>query len=46
MVLTAVPATAFAQLNDDVQELKGIIDIHQHVGPATQLSISRSLHAI
>jgi hypothetical protein len=46
MVLTAVPATAFAQLNDDVQELKGIIDIHQHVGPATQLSISRSLDAI
>jgi hypothetical protein len=41
-----VPGTALAQLNDGTKELDGIIDVHQHVGPATQLSITRTLDAI
>jgi hypothetical protein len=45
-LLLGVPGIGYAQLNSDTQELAGIIDVHQHVGPATQLSISRSLDAI
>ena len=44
--LLVLPATGLAQLNNDHIELQGIIDIHAHIGPATQLSISRSLDAI
>jgi len=46
MMLVALPAAALAQLNKDYIELDGVIDIHAHVGPATQLSISRSFDAI
>lgn len=45
-MLVGVPATGLAQLNDDWQELKGIIDMHAHVGPATDLSLPRTLDAI
>lgn len=42
----ALPTAGLAQLNDDWQELKGIIDIHAHVGPATDLSLPRTFDAI
>jgi hypothetical protein len=45
-MVAGLPATGLAQLTNDHIELEGIIDIHAHVGPATQLSISRSLDAI
>jgi len=48
VVLTLVGLTSagHAQLTNDHIELEGIIDMHAHVGPATQLSISRTLDAI
>jgi hypothetical protein len=46
LMLVGLPATGLAQLNDDWQELKGIIDIHAHVGPATDLSLPRTFDAI
>lgn len=46
LMLVAVPGAGLAQLTNDHVELEGIIDMHAHVGPATQLSISRSLDAI
>jgi len=46
LALLGTPLASFAQLNDDTKELAGIIDVHQHVGPATQLSITRTLDAI
>jgi hypothetical protein len=46
LMLVAKPGAGLAQLNTDHVELDGIIDMHAHVGPATQLSISRSLDAI
>jgi hypothetical protein len=46
LILLGLPAAARAQLTNDHIELDGVIDIHAHVGPATQLSISRSLDAI
>jgi hypothetical protein len=46
MMLIGLPTAGLAQLNNDHIELEGIIDIHAHIGPATQLSISRSLDAI
>ena len=46
LMLIALPTAGRAQLNDDWQELKGIIDIHAHVGPATDLSLPRTFDAI
>ena len=46
LMLVGLPATGLAQLTNDHIELEGIIDIHAHVGPGTQLSISRTLDAI
>jgi len=46
LMLVGLGATGFAQLNDDYKELQGIIDIHAHVGPATDLSLPRTLDAI
>ena len=46
LTLIGLPMTGDAQLNDDWQELKGIIDIHAHVGPATDLSLPRTFDAI
>jgi predicted TIM-barrel fold metal-dependent hydrolase len=46
LALFGLPTTGHGQLNDDWQELKGIIDIHAHVGPATDLSLSRTMDAI
>jgi microsomal dipeptidase-like Zn-dependent dipeptidase len=46
LAVLLMPAQGFAQLNDDARELAGIIDVHQHVGPATQLSIPRAVDAI
>jgi hypothetical protein len=46
LMLIGLPAAGLAQLNNDHFELDGVIDIHAHIGPATQLSISRSLDAI
>jgi hypothetical protein len=46
LVLVGQSATGLAQLNDDWMELKGIIDMHAHVGPATALSLSRTMDAI
>ena len=46
VMVAGLPAAGLAQLTNDHIELEGIIDIHAHVGPATQLSISRSLDAI
>src|SRR5262245_24414318 len=46
LLLLGLPAAGLAQLNNDHIELEGVIDIHAHVGPATELSISRSLDAI
>ena len=46
LILVGLPIGGRAQLNDDWQELKGIIDIHAHVGPATDLSLPRTFDAI
>ena len=46
LMLIVLPTAGLAQLNDDWQELKGIIDIHAHVGPATDLSLPRTFDAI
>ena len=46
VLVLGTPSTGLAQLNDETEELKGIIDAHVHVGPATALSISRTLDAI
>ena len=46
VMLIALGPAGNAQLNDDYKELQGIIDIHAHVGPATALSLSRTLDAI
>ena len=46
VMLVGLSPIGFAQLNNAHIELEGIIDIHAHVGPATQLSISRTLDAI
>jgi hypothetical protein len=46
LMLVALPTAGIAQINNDYIELEGIIDMHAHVGPATQLSISRTLDAI
>ena len=46
LTLIGLPMTGDAQLNDDYKELQGIIDIHAHVGPATDLSLPRTLDAI
>jgi hypothetical protein len=46
LTLIGLSSAGHAQLTNDHIELEGIIDIHAHVGPATQLSISRSLDAI
>jgi len=46
LMLIGLPGSGLAQLNDDYKELQGVIDIHAHIGPATALSISRSLDAI
>lgn len=44
--LVGLPIVGRAQLNDDYKELQGIIDIHAHIGPATDLSLPRTLDAI
>jgi hypothetical protein len=46
LMLVGLATTGLAQLNDDYKELQGIIDIHAHVGPATNLSLPRTLDAI
>jgi hypothetical protein len=46
LMLSAMSSPGHAQLNDDWQELKGIIDIHAHVGPATDLSLPRTFDAL
>ena len=46
LMLAGLPSTSLAQLNNEVEELQGVIDAHVHVGPATALSISRTLDAI
>src|SRR5436190_21023100 len=46
VLLVGTPIFGRAQLNDDWQELTGIIDIHAHVGPATDLSLPRTFDAI
>jgi hypothetical protein len=46
LMLAGLPFAGHAQLTNDHIELEGIIDMHAHVGPATQLSISRTLDAI
>lgn len=46
LALAGVPHVGQAQLRDDYKELQGIVDAHVHVGPATQLSISRTFDAI
>ena len=46
LMLIGLPTAGLAQLNNDHIELEGVIDIHAHIGPATALSISRSLDAI
>ena len=46
LMLIGLPTAGLAQLNNAHIELEGIIDIHAHIGPATALSISRSLDAI
>jgi hypothetical protein len=45
-VVISLPVAGLAQINDDYKELQGIIDIHTHVGPATDLSLPRTLDAI
>lgn len=47
LMLAGTPGAGFAQLtNAATNELEGIVDIHTHVGPATALSITRTLDAI
>src|SRR5690349_13928987 len=46
LALVGLPVVGVAQLNDDYKELQGIIDIHAHVGPATDLSLPRTLDAL
>ena len=46
LTLLGLPTAGLAQLNNDHIPLEGVIDIHAHIGPATALSISRSLDAI
>jgi hypothetical protein len=46
LTLVGLSSAGHAQLTNDHVELEGIIDMHAHVGPATQLSISRTLDAI
>jgi hypothetical protein len=46
LMLAGLPSAGLAQLNDDTEDLKGVIDAHVHVGPATALSISRTIDAI
>jgi hypothetical protein len=46
LVLVGMPIVGLAQINDDYKELQGIIDIHTHVGPATDLSLPRTLDAL
>jgi hypothetical protein len=46
LTLVGLSSAGHAQLTNDHIELEGIIDMHAHVGPATQLSISRTLDAI
>ncbi len=46
VTLVGLTSAGHAQLTNDHVELEGIIDMHAHVGPATQLSISRTLDAI
>jgi hypothetical protein len=47
LMLAGTPVAGFAQLtNAATNELEGIVDIHTHVGPATALSITRTLDAI
>jgi hypothetical protein len=46
LMLVGAPTAGLAQLNNEHIELEGVIDMHAHVGPATQLSISRTLDAI
>ena len=46
LMLIGLPSAGLAQLNNAHIELEGVIDIHAHIGPATALSISRSLDAI
>jgi microsomal dipeptidase-like Zn-dependent dipeptidase len=46
VLVLGMPSVAMAQLNNETEELQGVIDAHVHVGPATALSISRTLDAI
>jgi len=46
LMLLGLATGGHAQLTDDYKELQGIIDIHAHVGPATDLSLPRTLDAI
>jgi microsomal dipeptidase-like Zn-dependent dipeptidase len=46
VLVLGMPSVAMAQLNTETEELQGVIDAHVHVGPATALSISRTLDAI
>src|SRR5262245_47816433 len=46
LMVIGLQGAGLAQLTNDHVELEGIIDMHAHVGPATQLSISRTLDAI
>jgi hypothetical protein len=46
VLLAGLPTAGLAQLNDDWMELQGIIDIHAHVGPATEASLPRTFDAI
>src|SRR5262245_17570963 len=46
VLVLGAPSATLAQLNNETEELQGVIDAHVHVGPATALSISRTLDAI
>jgi len=46
IAMMGAPSASWAQLTDDYKELQGVIDTHVHIGPATALSISRTLDAI
>jgi hypothetical protein len=46
VLMLGTPSAGLAQLNNETEELAGVIDAHVHVGPATALSISRTLDAI
>ena len=46
LLVLGTPSASLAQLNNETEELQGVIDAHVHVGPATALSISRTLDAI